>query len=255
MTVTYQDVVTANRALAAWALVEASGLDFAPYIGGTHLTGTGVFDYQQAGPFAASFGLGAHLTAKLALAFVATVIAPVTNEVWIKLPSATPAAAQTVFYAGNGGANGSGVTVATNGHIHILEGGVADTDTGLLWPDAAWHLLQVSVSQLGAVSTLAIDGLVRFRRVLATSNAPVPNTTFYFGDSGFGSGNVCQIAMPAFYAYELTPTQMNASYLAATDPASAINLTITGGAGTPASSLALLNKLIEYVAKTFQNAP
>jgi hypothetical protein len=239
---TYQDVVLANQALAAWALTEPSGTTFVPYIGGSNLIGTNTFDYQQTGPFAASFGLRGHVGAKLALAFVTVVNPPVTRECWFRLPSATPTNLQILFYTGNAGANGSGVYVATNGHIHVLHAGVTDVDTLLLWPDTNWHLIQLAANANGVTETLAIDGAVRWRATPATANAPAPNTLFFMADSSTTTNNLITVAMPAFYPTELSSQQLAASFLASTNPDAAMGVTLSGGGDLLAAILACVRK-------------
>jgi hypothetical protein len=241
---TYQDVVIANHAAAAWALTEAAGLAFAPYIGGSNLVGTGGFLYRQAGPFAAAFGLHENVGAKLTLTFVSVVQPPVTWDCWFKLPSATPAALEVLFYAGNSAANGSGVYVATNGHIHVLHGTIVDVDTGLLWPDNQWHLLQRIASADGRTVGLALDGVIRYRAFLAAPVAPAPNVLVFGGDSGAGSAVAIDVAMPAFYPFELGAGQAAATFQAATDPNGALGNTLTG-AGS------LLQQILASVRKQF----
>jgi len=206
---TYQDVVLANQALAAWALTEAAGTTFVPYIGGSNLIGTGAFDYQQSGPFAASFGLRGHVAAKLTLTFVTVVNPPVTRECWFRLPSATPTNLQILFYTGNANTNGSGLYVATNGHIH---------------------------------ETLAIDGVVRWRATPATANAPSPNALIFMADSSTTTNNLVTVAMPAFYPYELSPPQLASTFLASTNPDAALGLTLSGGSDLLAQILASVRR-------------
>lgn len=248
---TYQDVVAANNALAAWALTEAAGLAFAPYIGGSGLVGSGVFDYQQAGPFAASFGLRSHVGAKTTLTFTAVVNPPVTTEGWYKFAALPPAAADIFFGTGSGAANGVQPYLSTANEIHIQLGGVTDVNTHVAWPSTGWHLLQIASSQIGAILTMAIDGVVRWRNTTATANTPAPNTLVFTGDAVASATVATLLAFPAFYATELTPTQLYATFLAATNPTAALPLTVTQGASSGGSTLDLLNAILAAVRKTF----
>ena len=213
-----------------------------PYIGGSNLIGTGAFDYQQSGPFAASFGLRGHVAAKLTLTFVTVVNPPVTRECWFRLPSATPTNLQILFYTGNANTNGSGLYVATNGHIHVLHAGTADVDTALLWPDTAWHLIQLAANPNGVTETLAIDGVVRWRATPATANAPSPNALIFMADSSTTTNNLVTVAMPAFYPYELSPPQLASTFLASTNPDAALGLTLSGGSDLLAQILASVRR-------------
>jgi hypothetical protein len=248
---TYQDVVSADNALAAWALTEASGLAFVPYIGGSNLVGSGTFTYQQTGPFAASFGLQFAVGAKATLTFATVVNPPVTVEAWVKLSSATPSSPQFLWGTGNGAANGVQPYVSTAGHIRIQLGGVQDTDTGVIWPDTNWHLVEVASSSSLNVLTLMLDGVVRWRQQLGTAGAPSPNTLTFFGHSGAGSGIVATLAMPAFYAYEYTAAQAAATFLAATNPNAALGATLSGGGINQALAQTTLDLILASVRKTY----
>lgn len=248
---TYQDVVAANGALGAWALTEAAGLLFAPYLGGSNLVGTGVFDYQQAGPFGASFGLRSHIGAKTTLTFVAVVNPPATTEAWLNFAAVPPAANTLLWGTGNGGLNGVQPYLSNIGEIHVQLGGVADVNTHVLWPGVGWHLLQVASAGLGNILTVAVDGIVRFRNTVAVANAPAPNVLVFTGDSAGGAAVLETISFPAFYATELTSAQLYASFLASTNPADALQLTLTGGAGSGASANDLLTEILAAVRRTF----
>lgn len=241
---TYQDVVRAQLAVGAWAFTEAAGLNFAPYIGGTTLVGAGTFAYQQAGPFAASFGLQINVGAKVTLTFVATVVLPVTFEAWFKLAT-PPAAAEFLFYNGNAALNGNGIYVATvNSHLHYFNGGGADIDLGVTWPaGGGWHLLQAA-QDVNAVFTLAIDGVVAFRGWVPPPTAPAPNVLTIGGSSTTTSAVILQVAMAAFYILALTPPQLAANYLASTNPDLAL------GAGG-SSVNAVLQQILQSVRKVY----
>lgn len=241
---TYQDVVTQNGALAAFALTEAAGLDFAPYIGGSHLTGSGTFAYRQAGPFAAAFGLQLNVGAKLALPFVATVSIPVSFECWYKFTT-PPASDQYLFYNGAAATNGNGFYVHhADGHLHYFAGGgIADFDTGVVWPSSGWHLLTVAQGTSGAVH-LYIDGSLQFAGTLKAPLAPSPNTLFIGGENGSAATVVVTVAMPDWANIEYTPQAAANTFFAATDPNAAFN---NGGGSTSAILQAILNS----VRKTF----
>lgn len=247
MTATYQDVVRANGALASWALTEAGGTDFAPWLGGSHLVGAGGLTYRQAGPFATAFGLMLAVGASLRLSFLQTVSNPVTIEAWIKLASATPAAAQTLDAAGNEASNGTGVYIATNGHVHWIQGGISDQDLGVLWPSAAWHLLDVITTTAGT-HTIAIDGLPVSTFTSATPNAPNPNVLGFLSSGNGGCENAASlVAYPTFYGTALSQFQTQVNFLAASDPVSA--LALVGGTGVSDSSL--LQAIYDAVHKTY----
>jgi hypothetical protein len=248
---TYQDVVAANSALAAWSFTEASGLTFGPYIGGSNLVGTGAFDYQQAGPFAASFGLRAHVGARASLVFVAQVVPPFTTEAWFKLASATPATLQILFYFGNTASNGSGLYVNTAGHIVVHGGGRFGLDTGILWPDTNWHQVQMIADQSGVFIGLGLDGLIRWRNGVPAPNSPSPNTLFFFGDSTITSPALCSVAMAALYAYSMSPGNLASSFLAATDPTAALAGTLTSGGSSSSAPSAILAEILASVKKTY----
>jgi hypothetical protein len=238
---TYQDVVQAKLAVAAWSFAEAAGLAFAPYIGGSGLVGAGTFAYQQAGPFAASFGLRINVGAKLTLTFVQTVVLPITFEAWFKL-AVPPAAAEFLFYNGNAGANGNGIYVATvNSHLHYFAGGgVVDTDLGVTWPNGNWHLLDVG-QDVNGVMTLSIDGVTAYRGFVTAPIAPAPNVLTIGGSSTTTSAVQLHVAMAAYYISALTPQQAASNFLASTDPNSA--LLIGGTLGADLSTLyALLHR-------------
>lgn len=245
---TYQDVVQANHAAAAWALTEAAGTTFVPYIGGSNLVGAGGFAYRQTGPFAAAYGLHLNAAAKLTLTFVTVVQPPVTWDCWFKLASATPALLLVLMYAGASATNGSGIYVATNGHIHVLHGTIVDVDTGLLWPDTNWHLLQRIASADGRTVGVAIDGVIRYRAFLAAPIAPTPNTLVFGGDSAAGASVALDVAMPAFYPFELGAGEVAATFQGATDPNGALGNTLTGAG-------AQLQTILNYVSRTYTNAP
>lgn len=233
---TYQDVIAAQGAVAAWALTEAAGLSFAPYIGGQPLVGSGTFAYRQAGPFASAFGLQINVGGKLGLPFVAPVNVPVSFECWYKL--ALPlAAAQYLYYNGNAGANGNGIYVKnTDAHLHYFAGGgIIDKDLGVLWPDSAWHHFVSGVDTNQAL-TFYLDGVTLFRGLLNSPLAPNPNELFIGADSSTSSATVVAIATPAYYIKALTPAQAANDFLASTDPSTALSNTM-GSSGDLLTSI------------------
>lgn len=242
MTTSYQDVARANGVLAGWALTEAAGLSFAPWVGGASLVGTGGFLYRQAGPFASAFGLHLNAGATVRLPFIAPLQAPTTFEVWAKLNGVTPSAQAYPFYSGNPSANGSGVYVATNGHVHFLEGGVVDTDTTVLWPSAGWHLVQM-VSFSSTLHAILIDGATIYQATQGGSLAPVNNSLAFGCDSNNGAAAGIDIAYPALYATALNATSAYSTFLAATDPDSAIGFAASGGGNLAQQILAAVRKV------------
>lgn len=251
----YQDVIVAARALAAWALTEAAGAAFVPFIGGSNLVGTGAFNYRQAGPAGTDFGLGLQVGSKLTLTFAAVVQPPVTTELWVKMSTVTPATLTFPYYFGASSGNGSGVYIATNGHVHLLYGGRVDTDTGLIWPDTNWHLLQVAANSGGNTTTIAIDGVVRWRASPIVPNAPVPNVMTIGGDSANTTPTALQVAWPAFYAYEMSPGNMASTYQAVTNPAAALPGTVSGGGAAPGAPVDLLTQILKAFTTDLRNTP
>lgn len=248
---TYQDVISAQVALAAWAFSEAGGTDFAPYISAQHLTGSGTFAYRQVGPFSPYFSLHVNVGAKVGFTFLQTVNPPFTTEVWFKLPSATPASNTFVFYQGAQASNGVGLYVKTDGHFHILQGGVRDTDTGVLVPDANWHLVELISEADGATRSLALDGVIRYRAAQGGGNTPSPNQLNYCGDSAGGAAVATDIALPAIYAYAMSAANVASNYIAQTNPAAALGGTVSQGGAASGSFSDILNQILHAVQKTF----
>lgn len=248
---TIQDVITAEAPAAAWALTEAAGTDFVPYIGGSHLTGSGTFGYRTAGPVGTDFGLQINAGAKVALGFVATVSTPDEIQVWVKLhTNPPPSDFQSIWHNGNWSANGTGLWVNHLSHVIFGQPGSANADTGFIWPDTAWHLVSVS-AQASNLITFSFDGRIVFQRNVATPIAPSPNTLYFGGDSGNGSLTVIGIAWPAFYAYAESAGQIASDFLAKTDPSNALFGTLTGGAGVAGSFTDTLAQVLASVRKTY----
>jgi hypothetical protein len=234
---TYQDVVKANLAIAAWSLTEASGTTFAPYIGGSNLIGQAPLTYRAPGPVAAGFSLGLGVGSFLHLPFVATLYPPVTDECWFKLASLTVTTYQLLFRLGVTGSNGTGWYVDTSRVLHWTSPGSTpnDVNTGFVWPDTAWHLCDW-VAEAPLINTFYFDGIPVARVNLNTSSSPSPNTIGYGADGVTDNvKNALNVAWPAFYTIALSPTAIYANWLAASDPDAALNLTNTGAVN--ASSL------------------
>lgn len=245
---TYQQQKAADAALAAWALVESSGTTFAPYIGGQSLALTGVADYQQTGPFPTSFGLNLHVGAKLGLTFIRTVLPPFSTECWLKLSNIAPASTQILFYYGNNTLNGSGLYLATNGHVHFLSGGVQDIDTGFVWPDLNWHMLDLTSDSNTGPETIYFDGAVVWRNTITNPLAPSPNTVFFGGDSGVTANQQVTYAMPTLYPYSLSPALVRQEF------GTALSSGAGGGTGGSAS-LGSSDAIMQLLQLIYQSLP
>jgi hypothetical protein len=243
-------VVQANAAALAFAFTEASG-DFAPYIGGGNLVVTPTVDYRQTGPAGTDFATNLHVGSKLTYTFAAILQPPVTTEMWVKVSSITPAANLRLFSTGNDTANGVEIYLTTAGHIRLAGPGQFDIDTGLLWPDTSWHLLQLASNTNQTLRTIGIDGIVRYQASPGTSNAPSPNVLTLGGSSGVTETQATLFAWPALYLYEMSPSNMRATFIAITNPAAALGGTVSGGGATSGSTLDLLNQILAAVRKTF----
>lgn len=248
---TYQDVVTASLPLAAWALTEAGGIDFAPYISAQHLTGSGVFDYRQIGPAGTDFSLNFRVGAKAGFTFTLTVVPPFTTEGWFKFVALPLASNSFLFYQGAQASNGVGLYVKTDGHIHLLQGGIRDTDTGVIWPDTNWHLVELISAGDGTTRGLAFDGVIRYRASQGGGNTPAPNQLNYCGDSAGGAAVATRVAWPAIYAYEMSAANVASIFGGVTNPSGALGGTVSGGGGVSGSNSALLNLILQSVRKTY----
>lgn len=247
---TYQDVVTANQALGAWALTESSGTSFAPYIGGTSLVGSAPLTYRNTGPIGTDFAVGLGVGAKLQLPFATTLFPPVTDEAWFKLASLTVATYQILMRIGTTGSNGTGFYIATSTlHVHFTSPGSTpnDFDTGFVWPDTNWHLVDW-VAEPTLINRLYIDGKAVWSVNLNNSSAPSPNELGYGCDgSSDTSKNALQVAWPAFYPLALSALNISATYEAKTDPGGALANTV----GANQTNQSLLNQILAAVQKTF----
>lgn len=250
MPTTYQDVVRADSPLGSWALTEAAGLTFAPWISASNLVGTGTFLYRQAGPFPASFGLHLGAATQIHVVFLTTVQPPFTSQVWIKL-DANPPASNGYLIKSGASPNGAGFYVKTDGHVHWEAGGVQDVDTGFSWPDLNWHLV-TWVAEATTVQSIYLDGAIVWRSTITAPAAPSPNVEAFASEGSGGTVNLLStIAYPTLYPYALSPAQVAATFLAATDPATALGGTINAGGATAGGSLDLLNQILAAVRRTF----
>jgi hypothetical protein len=247
---TYQDVIAANQAALAFAFVEAAG-DFAPYIGAGHFVVTPVVTHQVAGPAGTDFGVNVLVGGKITYTFAATFFPPITTEVWVKLSSITPAANLRIFSTGNDSANGVELYLNPTSHLHLTAPGAYDVDTGIVWPDTNWHLLQLASGISAGLETVALDGIIHYNHNPGTANAPVPNVLTLGGSSITAETQATEFAWPAVYLYAMTPANMAATFAALSNPAAALAGTVTGGAATPASSLAILNQILAAVRKVY----
>ena len=252
MAATYQDVIRANGAADGWALSEAAGTDFAPWVGAVHLTGSGGLLYQQAGPFAASFGLHLAAGAKLASpAFALPLSPPVSFEMWVKLDAYPPTANTVLMYMGNASANGWGLVIKTDGTLRVLESGVAFYDTGVAL-GGGWHLIQLGgMDRTGSVLQVGIDGVQVWAGAVAASLLPTPNAMYFGGDSSAGATRAMTIAYPAFYNQALAGLAIRSNFMAATDPDSALALALATPGATTQSQTDLLNAILAAVRKTY----
>jgi len=247
---TYQDVVAANQALWAWALVEPSGLDFAPYIGSQHLTGHGSFLYQQSGPFPTSEALKANTNGWLTVPFPLGAAAPWWVEFWVKLPSATPAVAQNMLVTGVSGSSSTSIYIATNGHIHINVVGVTDFDTGFVWPNTAWHLVQVGhIDNTGGSVGFAFDGVqVSSHSIVGATFAA--NSLWSIGADVNGVSPLASalFSFVAVYPGVLSGPSLLASFVAASNAAGAL---VYARSANNSSDTLLLQSILAAVQKTF----
>ncbi len=251
MAITYQDVVRANGGIGSWALTEAAGTDFVPWLGGTHITGAGAHTYRQAGPFATAFSLGFAIGSRLVLPLAAVLAPPVTNEAWIKLSALAPVPYQLMLRSGTTGVSGSGLYLDTLNHLHWTGFGAVDIDTGFIWPDTNFHLLQFA-SGPGNFLQLYFDGGSIFTTTTATPSAPTPNSIGYLCDSAADNSHVAGfVSYPTIYLRVLTPTEAFANFLAATDPAAAMAYTVTGGGELGAANALELQTIFDLLHRTF----
>jgi hypothetical protein len=241
----YQDVVRADFPWVSHAFTEAAGTDFAPWIGTQHLTSTGTLLYQQTGPFATAFALhlAAAATLRGAVPFGAT--GPLYVEVWVKLDVYPPTANQFIYFVGNAGGNGYGVFVDTTGALQIYAPPGAAVVTGAML-GSGWHL----VTQGGDVHgtpVLAVDGVIKWQGPTPTVVTPSPNQIGWGCDSSTAVARAISLAYPTVYLHAMLAPAVQASFLAATDPAAA--LLLTSGASPAADTL--LQQILAAVRKQY----
>lgn len=252
---TYQDVVNASLPLDAWALVEASGTDFAPYTGALHLTGAGVTAYQQAGPFAAALSI--HLAN--GCLFNSTPFSGAffwTMEAWFNPDSTTrPGNAILLYDGSNSAANGWGLYIPTGSNLlRVFYASPAnDVSTGVSIPASAWSLLQIgNLSGSQGEISVALNGQI-IAKVVDTASLTQPSAGFGFGRaaSSPAANYSGSISMPAIYNNQQTPLSWYSRFQAATDPNTAILNTLTGPAANGVADSATLAAILAAVRRTF----
>lgn len=245
----YQDVVAANGAVGAWALVEAAGADFAPYIGAGHMTGQGSLVYQQTGPFATSVAVKGNTAGYLTLPFPNSITTPWWVEFWAKITS-PPGSDVSLSRSGNAaGGNGAGLYVHTDGHLHFQVVGPRDVDTGKVI-DSNWHLYQYGHTDSTGVSVqVVVDGVVDTTVSLAGIVNANPATWGFLSDAvGVQIAPSASLSYVALYPAVLTPQNAYASFLAATDPTTAM---LYAKSPSQIGTTALLNLIYAAVHKTW----
>ena len=243
---TYQDVVAAYSPYAAWALVEASGTDFAPYLGAAHLTGSGSFTYQTTGPIATSMGLGLAVGAKLATPALVSFAPPVTIETWIKLTVYPPTTTVMVWYWGNSNTNGNGVFVdTTTGNLVVYSPAATPNliNTGVAL-GSGWHFIQSGNTSTAGVSQLALDGVVIWQGSQPGGTIGNPNQFFFGGHSAGGANRAIELAFPALSFSYLSADRARIAFLGSSNPDAALAQTTVGGGD-------LLNLIYAAVHKTY----
>lgn len=249
---TYQDVVNANFPTKAWALVEASGLSFAPYTGVGSLTGVGVDQWQQAGPFA--LGVSIHITnGKITVTDTLFRGGYWCQEVWVKPSSSSGATNRLVMELGaNLAVAGSALYLPTGSNAVTFLGGGVNTAIGFTLPTSSWTLLQWG--NLAGV-TGEVDVAVNGQLIFTTSTSGFTGT----GGIGFG-GDPTQastfqgsFAWPAYYTSQEFFPQWYSRYVASTDPDLAMSLSVKGSAVNNAAindNTALLELIYAAVHRT-----
>lgn len=225
---TYQDVINADLPLGAWALTEASGTDFVPYTGPYHLTGSGTLLYRQTGPFGTALAL--HLAAGASLRTNSLLFPSSggTIECWIRLDTYPPASTVALEYWGNSGSNGNGVIVQTSGDLQLF---AAPSNTLDAFHNFAsgWHLVQIGNPGPNGGSALAVDGAIIVSKIPGVGGTAGNPDQIGFGCTASSTAAVAlSVAYPAVYPTYLTSQFAYAHFLAASDPNTAINFTLTG---------------------------
>lgn len=245
---TYQDVVASDLPIDAWALSESSGTAFSPYAGVDNLTGSAGLAYNQPGPFTGANGLHIPAAGTLRTPTFISLVQPLTIEAWVKLDATPPGTLTLIFYWGNSSANGSGLYVATNGHVHLYNGGVADIDTGFT-VSSGWHLYQLGNATTTDNRTIvAVDGVVIYN---ATPAAPATGNPQQFGflcSATAAAATAGTVAMPALYPNTFGYAQAYSHFLASSSPDQALGYTRYPGASGGDS---LLLQILNSVRKTY----
>lgn len=208
---TYEQSVADRGAILGWALDATSGTTFAPYLNTPqnvitttpNFVSTGTIDYSQADHTASASALNLHAGAKLTLTFTATVSPPFIIELWVKLPTTTPAANQVIFSTGTAGTNGIELYVTPTGLIRFDAGSRYDQSTGVFWPDTNWH--RVDFESSGAIHHIFELDNVELYQADNSPQAfiPSPNILVLGGQSGAGASSALQIAWPALYLIDV----------------------------------------------------
>ena len=242
----YQDVVLAMRPTGAWALNQASGTDFPPYVNFVHATITGIDAYQQPGPFTNALAVHLATGGKATIPIGSTNAQRAYTEVWFKRDSASaPASDLAVIYAGNSSSNGSGIFWRSSGELSVLRGGSGHTMTGI-FPTPGWHLFAFGGLADGRLA-VALDGQILFAQSLTTTT-PSPDNTYIASASAFTVPEPVSIALPAIYPEAMDAYNVYASYLAASDPDRAMAYTPVGGT---LQNWDLLNQILASVRRTY----
>jgi len=246
---TYQDIVNASFPWAAWALVEASGTDFAPYAGLQHLTATNVNVYQQAGPCPPSFSIHLNL-GKLLSATSLPFLRYFCQEGWYKPDATSGAGTRILMWIGaNSATEGWGAYLpAANNHLHILAAPSGpDLDTGFILPTSSFTLVQLAnlTGTTGEI-TCAVNGEIVGQIVTGGSGSP---TGFGFGgESSRASNYVGSLAWPAVYIQQQTQLSLRSRFVGCSDPVSGLLQTLQGCCTNTDD---LLNLIYAAVHKTF----
>jgi hypothetical protein len=189
--------------------------------------------------------------------FSALLFPPLTTEAWIRISSTSLTTSHILFYQGNNASNGAGLYLATNRHLHLLRGGSGDTDTGYVWPDTNWHMVDL-VSNSAVSATVYVDGLSVGSFAIAAPLTPSPNGQGWLcDDSAFTCTLQSDISYPTFYFGSLDANRIYANFLAATDPDQALQRVqaSTGAAVFSADLTQLLADLEAVLAAVIRPFP
>jgi hypothetical protein len=249
---TYQDVVNGSFPTDAWALVEASGTDFAPYSGITHLTGVGVDLWQQAGPFPLGFSL--HVThGKITCGLTLFHGGFWCQEAWFKPDTSSSASNRLLLELGHDltGPGSALYLPAASNVLQFLGGGIS-AGLGFTLPTASWTLLQWgNLAGVTGEVDVAINGQLVF--TTPTSGFTGVNGIGWGGDPVNASAYIGSIAWPAFYTSEELFQQWHSRWVASTDPVAGEALSLIGPtitAAAVAANSALLALIYAAVHRT-----